>query len=103
MLGNSAKEKAAKANKKNDRKAAAEAREKAQVLRKGAQAIERDLARLTEQRDALDAAMAGQAIPALAKLTMAQLMKRRASLDTEIEVAETKWMEANEALEALAA
>lgn len=103
VLGNSAKEKAAKANKKNDRKAAAEAREKAQVLRKGAQAIERDLARLTEQRDALDAAMAGQAIPALAKLTMAQLMKRRASLDTEIEVAEMKWMEANEALEALAA
>lgn len=103
ILGNSAKEKAAKANKKNDRKAAAEAREKAQVLKKGAQAIERDLARLTEQRDALDAAMAGQPIPALAKLTMAQLMKRRASLDTEIEVAETKWMEANEALEALAA
>ncbi|WCP71112.1 ABC-F family ATP-binding cassette domain-containing protein [Sphingomonas hankookensis] len=103
VLGNSAKEKAAKANKKNDRKAAAEAREKAQVLRKGAQAIERDLARLTEQRDALDAAMAGQASPALAKLTMAQLMKRRASLDTEIEVAETKWMEANGALEALAA
>lgn len=103
VLGNSAKEKAAKANKKNDRKAAAEAREKAQVLKKGAQVIERDLARLTEQRDALDAAMAGQAIPALAKLTMAQLMKRRASLDTEIEVAETKWMEANEALEALAA
>jgi len=103
ILGNSAKEKAAKANKKNDRKAAAEAREKAQVLKKDAQAIERDLARLTEQRDALDAAMAGQATPALARLTMAQLMKRRASLDTEIEVAETKWMEANEALEALAA
>ena len=103
ILGNSAKEKAKKANKKDDRKAAAEAREKAQVLKKDAQAIERDLARLTEQRDALDAAMAGQATPALAKLTMAQLMKRRASLDTEIEVAEAKWMEANEALEALAA
>jgi ATP-binding cassette subfamily F protein 3 len=103
ILGNSAKEKAAKANKKNDRKAAAEAREKAQVLKKDAQAIERDLARLTEQRDALDAAMAGKATPALARLTMAQLMKRRASLDTEIEVAEAKWMKANEALEALAA
>ncbi len=103
ILGNSAKEKAKKANKKDDRKAAAEAREKAQVLKKDAQAIERDLARLTEQRDALDAAMAGKATPALAKLTMAQLMKRRASLDTEIEVAEMKWMEANEALEALAA
>ncbi|KQN91489.1 glycosyl transferase family 1 [Sphingomonas sp. Leaf67] len=103
ILGNSAKEKAKKANKKDDRKAAAEAREKAQVLKKDAQAIERDLARLTEQRDALDAAMAGRATPALAKLTMAQLMKRRASLDTEIEVAEMKWMEANEALEALAA
>ncbi|KQN40494.1 glycosyl transferase family 1 [Sphingomonas sp. Leaf407] len=103
ILGNSAKEKAKKANKKDDRKAAAEAREKAQVLRKGAQAIERDLAKLTEQRDALDAAMAGQASPALARLTMAQLMKRRASLDTEIEAAEAKWMEANEALEGLAA
>ncbi len=103
ILGNSAKEKAKKANKKDDRKAAAEAREKAQVLKKDAQAIERDLARLTEQRDALDAAMAGKATPALARLTMAQLMKRRASLDTEIEVAEMKWMEANEALEALAA
>ncbi|KQM77459.1 glycosyl transferase family 1 [Sphingomonas sp. Leaf22] len=103
ILGNSAKEKAKKANKKDDRKAAAEAREKAQALKKDAQAIERDLARLTEQRDALDAAMAGKATPALAKLTMAQLMKRRASLDTEIEVAEMKWMEANEALEALAA
>jgi ATP-binding cassette subfamily F protein 3 len=103
ILGNSAKEKAKKANKKDDRKAAAEAREKAQVLKKDAQAIERDLARLTEQRDALDAAMAGKATPALARLTMAQLMKRRASLDTEIEVAEAKWMKANEALEALAA
>ncbi|MBD8677121.1 ABC-F family ATP-binding cassette domain-containing protein [Sphingomonas sp. CFBP 13720] len=103
ILGNSAKEKAKKANKKDDRKAAAEAREKAQVLKKDAQAIERDLLKLTEQRDALDAAMAGQATPALAKLTMAQLMKRRASLDTEIEAAEAKWMVANEALEALAA
>jgi ATP-binding cassette subfamily F protein 3 len=103
ILGNSAKEKAKKANKKDDRKAAAEAREKAQGLKKDAQAIERDLARLTEQRDALDAAMAGKATPALARLTMAQLMKRRASLDTEIEVAEAKWMKANEALEALAA
>ncbi len=103
ILGNSAKEKQKKANKKDDRKAAAEAREKAQVLKKDAQAIERDLAKLTEQRDALDAAMAGQASPALARLTMAQLMKRRASLDTEIDAAEAKWMLANEALEALAA
>jgi len=103
ILGNSAKEKQKKANKKDDRKAAAEARERAQVLKKDAQAIERDLAKLTEQRDALDAAMAGQASPALARLTMAQLMKRRASLDTEIDAAEAKWMLANEALEALAA
>ncbi len=103
ILGNSAKEKQKKANKKDDRKAAAEAREKAQVLKKDAQVIERDLAKLTEQRDALDAAMAGQASPALARLTMAQLMKRRASLDTEIDAAEAKWMLANEALEALAA
>ena len=57
ILGNSAKEKQKKANKKDDRKAAAEAREKAQVLKKDAQAIERDLAKLTEQRDALDAAI----------------------------------------------
>ena len=39
----------------------------------------------------------------IARVIQWQLMKRRASLDTEIEVAEAKWMEANEALEALAA
>ena len=39
----------------------------------------------------------------LAKLTMTDLMKRRAELDTRIEVAEAAWMEASEALEDLAA
>ena len=45
----------------------------------------------------------GAAKGELAKLTMTELMKRRAVLEEQIEVAELAWLEANEALEALAA
>ena len=38
-----------------------------------------------------------------AKLTMTELMKRRAELETKIEAAEVAWMEASEALEGIAA
>jgi ATP-binding cassette subfamily F protein 3 len=92
-------------NKKDQRKAAAEAREKGQELRKRAKAAEAELDRLTAQRSAIDLAMFDpkSAEPALAKLTMTDLMKRRAELETRIETAEAAWMEASEALEAIAA
>ena len=38
----------------------------------------------------------------LAKLTMTELMKRRAEIETRIEAAEAAWLEASEALEAIA-
>ena len=92
-------------NKKDARRAAAEAREKGQGLRKAAQAAEKELARLNEAKSAIDRAMfdPGSAAPDLAKLTMTDLMKRRAELETKIAAAETAWMAASEALEAMAA
>ena len=90
-----------KANRKEDRRAAAEARERGQALRKEAQAAEREVARLTAERTELDQAMfsPADAPAALAKLTMTELMKRRAELAERIEAAEVRWMEASEALE----
>ncbi len=92
-------------NKKDQRKANAEARERGQALRKAARAAEAELERLTGERSAIDQAMfdPAKATPALAKLTMTELMKRRADLETRIEAAELAWLEASEAFEAIVA
>ena len=60
-----------------------------------------EVARLTEERSAVDRAMfdPSTADPKLSKLTMTDLMKRRADLSERIEAAEALWMEASEALE----
>ncbi|MBN8806633.1 MAG: ABC-F family ATP-binding cassette domain-containing protein [Sphingomonas sp.] len=94
-----------KLNKKDARRAAAEAREASQGLRKAAKAAEAELARLTEQRSAIDRAMfdPSSADATLTKLTMTDLMKRRAEVEAKIETAEAAWMEASEKLEAIAA
>ena len=92
-------------NRKEARRAAAEAREQSQALRKRAKAAEAELARLTEQRSAIDRAMfdpAG-ADAALSKLTMSELMRKRAQLEARIEAIEAEWLEASEKLESLAA
>ncbi|WP_375286961.1 ABC-F family ATP-binding cassette domain-containing protein [Sphingomonas sp.] len=90
---------------KADRKAAAEAREKGLALKKRAKEVETQLAKLTEQRSAVDRAMfdPSTAEASLAKLTMTDLMKRRAELSERIDEAEAAWLEASEALEAVAA
>ncbi len=95
----------AKLNRKDARRAAAEAREKGNVLRKAAREAEAELAKLTEQRSAVDRAMfdPSSADPALSKLTMGDLMKRRADLEARIAAAEAVWLEASEALETMAA
>jgi len=95
----------AKGNKKDARRAAAEAREKGQSLRKRAGQAEKELARLTEQRSAIDRAMfdPASAAPEYAKLTMSELMRRRAALEGRIADAEGEWLEASEALESIAA
>ena len=92
-------------NKKDQRKAAAEAREKGQALRKRAKSAEAEVERLTTQRSAIEKAMfdPSSAGKEFAKLTMTDLMKRRAELEALLEAAELAWMEANEALETIAA
>ena len=92
-------------NKKDQRKAAAEAREKGQALKKRARTAETELERLTTERSAVDRTMfdPGSASGGLAKLTMTELMKHRAELDSAIAAAEAAWLEANEALEQVAA
>jgi len=94
-----------KINRKDARRAAAEAREASQSLRKAAKAAETELARLTADRSAIDRAMfdPSSADGSLAKLTMTDLMKRRAEVEAKIETAEAAWLEASEALEAIAA
>ncbi len=89
-------------NKKDQRRAAAEAREKNQELRKRARSAETELEKLTAQRSAIDQAMFDpkSAQGALAALTMTELMKRRADLESRIETAESTWLEASEALDA---
>jgi ATP-binding cassette subfamily F protein 3 len=92
-------------NKKDQRKAAAEAREKSQELRKRAKVIEGELEKLARQRNAVDQAMfdPSSASGELATLTMTELMKRRAQIEDEVAAAEAKWLEANEAIEAFVA
>ena len=89
-------------NKKDQRRAAAEARERSKALRDSASKAEAALANLTEKLSAVDQAMfdPSAAEPALAKLAMSELMKHRAELASQIGSAEAVWLEACEALEA---
>jgi ATP-binding cassette, subfamily F, member 3 len=92
-------------NKKDQRRANAEAREKGQALRKAAKAAEAELARLTAALSSIDRAMfdPSSAEPALANLNMSELMKRRGEAQKAIAAAEATWLEASEALEEIAA
>ncbi len=92
---------ASKADKKEARRAAAEAREKEQAARKKAQQAESEIAKLTAERSEIERAMfdPGSASATLAKLTMSEMMKRRADLTTRIETAEAAWLELSETLE----
>ncbi|GAA0727226.1 ABC-F family ATP-binding cassette domain-containing protein [Sphingomonas japonica] len=101
VLGQSAAEKAAKKDKKADRKAAAAAREKEAELRKDAKAAEAEIARLTKEKQALDHAMfaPAEAQAALAKLSMSELMKRHSETVTALDAAEARWLATSEAME----
>ncbi|MFA5963351.1 MAG: ABC-F family ATP-binding cassette domain-containing protein [Sphingomonas sp.] len=94
-----------KASKKEDRKAAAEAREKEQALRRAAQQAEAEVVKLTAKRSAVDKAMFDPSTAEiwLSKMSMSELMKRRAELDAQLATAEAAWMAASEALESEAA
>jgi ATP-binding cassette subfamily F protein 3 len=96
---------ASKASRKDDRRAAAAAREKSQSLRNAAKAAEAEVAKLTTLRSKIDHAMfdPSGADASLSKLTMTELMKRRAETEAKIAEAEAKWLEASEAVESAAA
>ncbi|WP_448658594.1 ABC-F family ATP-binding cassette domain-containing protein [Sphingomonas sp. CJ99] len=104
VLGQSAAEKASKKDKKADRKAAAEAREKEAELKKQAKAAEAEVTKLTAEKQALDHAMfaPAEAQASLAKLPMSELMKRHADVVARLEAAEARWLELGEALEQVA-
>ncbi|MBY8827369.1 ABC-F family ATP-binding cassette domain-containing protein [Hephaestia mangrovi] len=89
--------KAEKADRKERR--ATETREREKELRQRAKTAESELSRLSEQRSAVDRAMADPSAGA----SMNDLMKRRAELDDQVASAESAWLEASEALEAIAA
>ena len=86
---------------KKDRKAAAAEREQAQGLRKQVREQEEKIAKLGAERSAIDLAMfdPSKAEPKFAKLTMGDLMKRRAEIEAELETVEAAWMAASERLE----
>ncbi|HEY1145009.1 MAG TPA: ATP-binding cassette domain-containing protein, partial [Allosphingosinicella sp.] len=92
---------APKVNRKDERRLAAEARERAQGLRKRAKAAEEAIAKLTARRSAIDRAMfdPASAEPADRDLSMTQLMKARAEVERKLEAAEEEWLELGEALE----
>ena len=88
-------------NRKESRRAAAEAREKNNGLRKAVKTAESAMAKFGKELSALDLAMfdPSEADPAHAKLTMTELMKLRAGVASGLEEAEASWVEASEALE----
>ena len=94
---------APKRDKKEERKLAAAAREKEAALRKAVASAETEMARLTDRRSAVERAMfdPSSVTGADAKLTMGELMKLRADVTAQVEAAETRWIEAGEALEGL--
>ncbi|MBT2187493.1 ABC-F family ATP-binding cassette domain-containing protein [Sphingobium nicotianae] len=96
---------APKISKQDRRKAAAEAREKYNAVRNKAKKAETAIATLSAQRSTIDKAMFDptSATSDLAKLSMTDLMKRRAEIEKQIELAEADWLEANEALEGIEA
>ena len=101
LKGAAANDAGPKVNRKDARRQAAEAREQGQALRKRARDAEAMLATLAERLSAIDRAMfdPSSAQPELAKLTMTELMKRRADVAREIEAAEATWLAVSEQLE----
>ncbi|WP_419814127.1 ABC-F family ATP-binding cassette domain-containing protein [Glacieibacterium sp.] len=94
--------KAGPRNKKEDRKAAAQAREAGAATRKAAKEAEAETARLNARRSAIDRALfdpAG-ASPEDRKRTSADLMRERGEVERKLEKAEAVWLAASEALEA---
>ncbi len=96
-----AKEKVSKADRKEDKKAAAAARERLAGLKKAVSDAEADLAKLEVVLSAIDRAMFDPASAAneYKSLTMSELSQRRGKIVSAQEAAEARWVAASEALE----
>ncbi|MBC6440141.1 MAG: ABC-F family ATP-binding cassette domain-containing protein [Rhodospirillales bacterium] len=93
---------APKLSRKDERRRAAEAREKTRTLRKAVEKAENEVTRLTDQRSDIDRALfdpANHDGPET-NLAMTDLMKKRARIEEALSAAEARWLEAHEALEA---
>ena len=102
VLGKDAKP--AKGDKK-DKRAAGVGRDREKELRHAVKVAEGDLAQLVEKRDTIDRALSDpeSATGWVANLSPSDLLKRRTKLTAEVEAAEATWLQASEALDALAA
>jgi ATP-binding cassette subfamily F protein 3 len=96
-----AKEKISKADRKEDKKAAAASREALAKLKRDVSDAEADLAKLEVVLSAIDRAMFDPASAAneYKNLTMGELSQRRGKIVAAQEAAEAKWVAASEALE----
>ena len=96
-----AKEKVSKADRKDDKKTAAAAREAQAKLKRDVSDAEADLAKLEVVLSAIDRAMFDPASAAneYKNLTMGELAQRRGKIVAAQEAAEARWVAAGEALE----
>ena len=100
--GNSSSGDAPKVDRKADKKAAAEWREKQKVLKNAVNKAEREMTTLIAERKRIDAVLFDpkSATGPEAKMTTSELMVKRAAVEKKLEAAEEIWMEAGAALEA---
>lgn len=91
-----------KGDRKAEKRAQAEAREKAKVLRMAVHDAEKAMATLAAKRSRIERAMFDPATAQAPEkdMTMGELSRRRAEVEREHEAAEARWLEASEALEA---
>jgi ATP-binding cassette subfamily F protein 3 len=88
-------------NKKQDRRAAAEQRQKLQPLRNEAKKAEQQMDKLTKALTGLEDKLADNALYSeQAKDKLKQLLQQQADLKTQLEQVEMQWLEASEQLEA---
>jgi ATP-binding cassette, subfamily F, member 3 len=92
---------AAKRNRKDERRAEAEARAQGQSLRRTAQAAEAEIAKLEARKQEIERAMFDPASASAedGRRTMSELMKLLAENAARLADAEKRWLEASEAME----
>jgi ATP-binding cassette subfamily F protein 3 len=91
---------APRGSRKDERRAAAEARERGQALRKSALAAEKEMAKLEARKSAIERAMFDPAAAAPEDaVPMSLLMKRHAEAAAALAAAEARWLQASEAIE----